>query len=253
MGHPVGFPSGKGRGEAFEALFDDLTCSGALPFFVGDGTLDLLQVRLFELLSVGLFLLFLFLIRHKLNGNPHYYANLLACGSAFLWEWYMDIGPLQLGYSKEFVNLWVIDGVGLPLMIPFAYGWYWFLPNLIFLPNRDWMDGHWKKMQYLYIFLIASFWNFIVEWPATTFTDLWHYYWKAWTIGGIPITNPFNAGAASLLIYAFSRIAMKQEQTGPLGLLYLHHLAWVNLAFYVTWVFFTYILGITMPFWHMKG
>jgi hypothetical protein len=137
-------------------------------------------------------------------------------------------------------------------MIPLAYAWYWFLPNLVFLPHREWLDRNWGKMQVLYIFLLTGFWNFLVEWPATTFTGLWHYYWKSWTIGGLPITNPINAGFTSLLLYIFTRIAMRQDDRSSFGIIFLHHLAWVNLGFYLTWVLFTYLLGITMPLWHER-
>ena len=212
--------------------------------------MELLLVRSFEGLSVLLVIVFAVFIRNKLGGNRHYYANLLACGSAFLWEWYMDVGPLQLGYSDRFLSLWTINGVRLPLMIPFAYAWYWCLPNLLLLPNRDWVDRHWGKRQYLYVFLLAGLWNFAIESPATTLGGLWHYYWKAWTLGGIPATNPANAGLTSLLIYVFSRIAMRQDEKLPFGVLWLHHFAWVNLGFYLTWVPFTFLLGVTSPIWH---
>jgi hypothetical protein len=59
--------------------------------------MELFLVRFFEFVSIGGFIFFLLLIKTKFNGNRHYYASFLACGSCFLWEWYMDIGPLQLG------------------------------------------------------------------------------------------------------------------------------------------------------------
>lgn len=209
-------------------------------------------VRIFEGLSIGLFILFLLLIKIRFNGNRHYYANLLACGSSFLWEWYMDIGPLQLGYSDLFISLWVIDGRSLPLMIPFAYAWYYFFPNVVLLQNKDRLDRHWGRMQYLYIYLIMLVYNPLIEIPASSL-GLWNYYWKAWTIGGIPITNPFMAAGAHLLIYVFTRhFAMKQDADGHFGKLYLHHLAWINVSFYVRYLPYTYFSGMTMKFWHTK-
>ena len=207
-------------------------------------------VRAFELASVVLVIACAVYIWRRLEGNRHYYANLIACGCAFLWEWYMDIGPLQLAYDPGFLNLWVINGVGLPLMIPFAYAWYWFLPNLILLPRREWIDRRWGNAQYLYVFVLTGLFNIAVEWPATTLGGLWHYSWKTWTIGGVPATNIPMAGSTSLLIYLFSRIAMKQDERQPFGILCLHHLAWVSLGLYLPWVLGTYVLGVTMPIWH---
>jgi hypothetical protein len=220
--------------------------------------MEVLLSRIFEILSVLLFFLFLIIIKKRYAGNRHYYACLLACGFSFLWEWYMDVGPLQLGYHKTFLSLWVIDGISLPLFMPFAYGWYWFLPNLVFLPLMDWMDRHWGKMQFLYIFIFVSLYNVVVEYPATTWTNLWNYYWRldsAWTLGGIPITNAPNAGLSSLLIFVFCRYLIKQEKDDTkdrFGVLFLKHSAAVTLAFYITWVIFTPILGLTMPYWHIK-
>jgi hypothetical protein len=215
--------------------------------------------RLFEILSVSLFVLFLIIIKKKYAGNRHYYACLLACLFSFLWEWYMDVGPLQLGYHKAFLSLWVIDGVSLPLCMPFSYGWYWFLPNLVFLPLMGWMDRHWGKMQFLYIFIIVGLYNVLVEYPATTWTsNLWNYYWQpdtVWSLGGIPITNAPAAGLSSLLIFVFARYLIKQDEDhtkDTFGVLFLKHAAAVNLAFYVTWIIFTPILGLTMPYWHVK-
>jgi hypothetical protein len=214
--------------------------------------MEVFLVRFFEFLSIGGFFFFLFLIKTKFNGNRHYYASLLACGACFLWEWYMDIGPLQLGYDSRFMNLWVFDGIALPLMIPFAYAWYYFLPNLILLQSSKWMDDHWGNKQYLYLYLILLVYNPLVEIPASQL-DLWRYFWAHWNIGGIPITNPFMAAGAHLLIYVFTRhFAMKQDENMHFGKLFLHHLAWVSVSFYVRYVPFTYFSGMTMQYWHEK-
>lgn len=164
----------------------------------------------------------------------------------------MDVGPLQLFYSNEFVDLWTINGVALPAFMPFAYAWYWFLPNLFLLPNVKWLDEHWGRWQYLWIWVLGGAWNFIVEWPFTTLTDLWTYYWKeSWTIGGVPLLNPPIAGLNTLLIYVFARYLWTRNAGQGLRQLYLPNLAAMSLAFYLTWLPFTYILGETQSHWHV--
>lgn len=214
---------------------------------------DATWAHVFEGLSVALPIVIWLVIRTKLGGDPRYYAGLLACASCFLWEWYMSVGPLQFHYSEPaFLDLWTVDGWG-PLVamdIP-AYGWYWFLPNLFLLPNVRWIDEHWGRWQYLWIWLITGAWNLAVEWPFTTLTELWDYHWKdTWSIGGLPVANPPIAGVTSLLIYVFLRRLMSTDSTGGIRRLYLPYTAWTVLAFYITWVPSTWILNATRSHWH---
>ncbi len=206
--------------------------------------------RVFEGLSILMPVAMFLVIKYRFGGNPHLYAGMLACASMILWEWYMDIGPYHFRYSSEFVELWSLHGILVPAMIPFAWAWYWWLPNLILLPKIQWLDENWGRWQYLWIFLLGGVWNIAVEWPATTLTDLWTYDWKdSWTIGGVPWMNIPNGGLSTLLLYVCCRYVWTHMKGKSLREVFLLYLAAVNLAFYLNWIPFTVILGKTEKYW----
>jgi hypothetical protein len=136
----------------------------------------------------------------------HLYAVVIGCLFSFMWEWYEDIGPLELGYDHRFVNLWTIHGVSLPLVMPLAYGWYWAIPILVLLPMSGWLQERFGRWQYLVVFVGGGLFNILVEYPATTYVQLWTYFWdqnSGWTLGGMPITNGPCAGTVTLFMYVF--------------------------------------------------
>lgn len=204
------------------------------------------------------------------------YAILVGCLLSFIWEWYMDVGPLQLGYDPRFVDLWNIRGVSLPLFMPFAYAWYFALPVLIFVPMSEWLQHRFGWLQYPFVFIVGGAYNVLVEYPATTFTSLWDYYWRSeslWTLGGMPATNIPAAGTTHLLMFVFCRYlwsrrqavasfdaspigavegaaqSMATEKGISFGVLALLYAAAVALAFQFSWTIWTPLLGLGMDSW----
>jgi hypothetical protein len=152
-------------------------------------------VYAFEFFCIASLVVIFAIIARRYRDNHvvrwHLYAVLIGCLLSFIWEWYQDIGPLQLGYDHRFHNLWTLHGVSLPLCMPLAYGWYWAIPLLLLLPMSGRLQQRFGRWQYLVVFVITGLYNILVEYPATTFISLWNYFWdqnSGWTLGGMPIT-----------------------------------------------------------------
>ncbi|WP_156766870.1 hypothetical protein [Mycobacterium sp. E796] len=169
-------------------------------------------VYAFEIFCVAALVVIFGMIKQRYRDDSaarwHLYAVVVGSLFSFMWEWYEDIGPLELGYDHRFVSLWTIHGVSLPLVMPLAYGWYWAIPILVLLPLSGRLQHRFGRWQYLVIFIGGGLFNILVEYPATTYVQLWTYFWdqnSGWTLGGMPITNGPCAGTVTLFMYVGCR------------------------------------------------
>jgi hypothetical protein len=84
------------------------------------------------------------------------------------------------------------------------------------MPILDALDRRLGRWQYVVIFVGGGLWNIVVEYPATTFTHLWHYYWRTgsgWTLGHMPMTNAPAAGTTTLLVFLTCRYVYRRHQS----------------------------------------
>ena len=155
-----------------------------------------IHFEIFSFAGYGLaILLILFLFR---NRRDYWYA-LIGCSLAFPFEWVADNYWMFLQYDWSFWML--VDR--LPLMMPFAWGWFFGIPLILCLQLQKKIDALplWGRCLLLYVIFWP--WDFVVEYASTTF-GLWEY--RLWPekamIGGIlPWFIPTMVASANATLY----------------------------------------------------
>ena len=97
----------------------------------------------------------------------------------------------------------------LPLMMPFAYGWFFSFPLVICLRQKKRIDSMPLLFQIIVLYVTFCVWDFAVEYSSTRY-QLWTYHWpKASMIGGIlPWFVPLLVACANTALYYTHKVAL---------------------------------------------
>lgn len=186
-----------------------------------------IHFEMFSFAGYGLaILLILFLFR---NRRDYWYA-LIGCSLAFPFEWVADNYWMFLQYDWSFWML--VDR--LPLMMPFAWGWFFGIPLILCLQLQKKIDALplWGRCLLLYVIFWP--WDFVVEYASTSF-GLWEY--RLWPekamIGGIlPWFIPTMVASANATLYFGHKVALKYS----VGKQWLHGFVIHLFAYYIVFV-----------------
>jgi hypothetical protein len=111
-----------------------------------------------------------------------------------------------------------------PLMMPFAWGWFFAIPLVLMFRNKEKIDRLPLWVQIVGIYVIFFLWDFLVEFISTDFA-LWNYYWPdAHLIGGVPWFIPAMVGTAVLMFYYGHIWLLKHSSDKSWGKGFLIHL-----------------------------
>lgn len=164
----------------------------------------LIVVRGFELLSVLLFLGgLLWVIRQR---RPLYYgAFLAACFAGIYFDWINNLNWfLRVVYDERFLTLFRIDGWPQPLAMTTTYAFYFGIPLLILIHNREVLEKRFGKVgQYVFVAVVGTIALPLFEIPMVQAFKLWTYYQKEqFLLGGVAWTNWIYSALLFLVIYA---------------------------------------------------
>jgi hypothetical protein len=151
----------------------------------------------FELISYGVWALIgilLFTIGKGRRDHWYFFLGMTAC---FPFEWLADNFWMFLQYDWSFTMMFG----RFPLMMPFAWGWFFAIPVILMFRNKDKIDRLPLWVQIVGIYVFFFLWDFVVEYGSTGFA-LWTYYWpESYLIGGVPWVIPAAVGTAFLMYY----------------------------------------------------
>jgi len=121
----------------------------------------------------------------------------------------------------------------LPLMMPFAYGWFFSVPLIICLHQKEKIDSMPLLFQIIVLYAIFCIWDFAVEYSSTRY-QLWNYHWpKTSMIGGIlPWFVPFLVACANTALYYTHKAALRYSSGKKWGKGLLIHI----LAYYILFI-----------------
>jgi hypothetical protein len=178
-----------------------------------------LGVRLFEILSVSLFLVGLYwVIRQK---NPFYLGAYL--GSAFAgvyFDWINNLNwLLRVVYDSRFIPLFYLDGYPQPLAFSANYAFYFGIPILLMLHYRNQLAQRLgERGLYIFVTVFGGLASPAFEIPMIQLLKLWRYYQRdEFLLGGVPWTNIIYSGVLFLLIFAALNYARQRLLPNPDG------------------------------------
>jgi hypothetical protein len=147
-----------------------------------------LGVRLFEIVSVGLFLAGLYwVIRQKNFFYLGAYSG--SCFAGVYFDWINNTSWLfRVVYDSRFIPLFYLDGYPQPLAFSANYAFYFGIPLLLILHYRQQIANRLGERG-LYIF-VAAFGGLAspaFEIPMIQLLKLWKYYQRdEFLLGGVP-------------------------------------------------------------------
>jgi hypothetical protein len=166
----------------------------------------------FEIATYLAYIFTVILIAARYRSHRDYWFALIGCTLAFPFEWLADKFWMFLDYDWAFVML--VDR--LPLMMPFAWGWFFALPLIICLRFQDRIDALPLVLRVALLYGVFFTWDIVVEYFSTSFL-LWDYHWnKEAMIGGLlPWFIPLSVSFANTLLYFAHKIALKKSRDMP--------------------------------------
>jgi hypothetical protein len=159
----------------------------------------------FEVATYLMYAFTVLLITFRFRDHRDYWYALFGCTLGFPYEWVADKYWMFLDYDWGFSMLFD----RLPLMMPFAWGWFFALPLIFCLRFSSKIDALplWLRITLLYgIFWL---WDFLVEYSSTSYR-LWVYHWTPGSMfGGIlPWFIPVMVASANTLLYFGHKMAL---------------------------------------------
>jgi len=197
----------------------------------------------FEMASFLLYAVAIVVIATRYRNHRDYGYALIGCSLAFPFEWGADKYWMFLDYDWSFRML--VDR--LPLMMPFAWGWFFGIPLIVCLRFQDKIDAIPLWARWLVLYAIFWPWDFIVEYSSTTYR-LWVYHWPEGSmIGGIlPWFIPTMVATANTTLYFAHKIALRYSE----GKGWFHGFSIHVLAYYLV---FTLQVAVGWPLIRMMG
>jgi hypothetical protein len=151
----------------------------------------------FEIISYSLWALTVILLLTKWKGHRDHWFLFLAATLCFPFEWISDNVWMFLQYDWSFTMMFG----QFPLMMPFAWAWFFAIPLIIMLRNEDKIGRYPIWTQIGGIFVVFFSWDFVVEVSSSNF-DLWTYYWpEEYLILGVPLLVPTFVAISFLMFY----------------------------------------------------
>lgn len=162
----------------------------------------------FELMSYVTFALLLVFIVTRRSSRRDYGYAVIGCAAAFPFEWLADHHWMFLHYDESFVMLFD----GLPLMMPFAWAWFFAFPLIVCLDLEERIDSLPLWARILVLYGLFWCWDVFVEFASTS-QGLWVYHWKKEAmIGGIlPWFIPTTVAPVNVGLYFAHRGALRRS------------------------------------------
>ncbi len=203
------------------------------------------MARIFEVVSITLavFTVILVITRYK-NQRDYWYA-VIGLGLCFPFEWWADWSYWHLLYSKDFIMFPAVIPFfdRLPLIMPFAFIFFYSLPLIITLRFQDKLDPLPVWRQFLTLFVIYLAWDVVVEYTST-FGHVYNYHVpEKWLIGGVlPVYLSACVSFTSVMTYFTHKLALKYSAGKSWGVGLLIHIG----AYYVMFLVFEQLLLWTL-------
>ncbi len=162
----------------------------------------------FEIATYLGYVLIMVLIATVFRGRRDYWYALFGCTLLFPFEWIADKFWMFLDYDWGFVMM--VDR--LPLMMPFAWGWFMGFTLILCIHFQDKIDAMPLVLRVIFLYVIFWLWDLLVEYSSTSFL-LWDYHWKKeHMIGGLlPWFIPTTVALANVMLYFGHKIALKKS------------------------------------------
>jgi hypothetical protein len=151
----------------------------------------------FEIISYAVWAVIAGLLLTVWRGHRDHWWLFLGLTLSFPFEWIADNFWMFLQYDWSFTMMFG----RVPLMMPFAWGWFFTIALVLMLRNKEKIDRLPLWGQILGIYVTFFLWDFLVEYGSTGF-GLWTYYWpEKYLIGGVSWFIPAAVGTAFLMYY----------------------------------------------------
>lgn len=166
----------------------------------------------FELPTYIIFVTICVLIATIFHNRRDYWYAFIGCSLMFPFEWIADRYWMFLDYDWGFV-MFPILFERLPLMMPFAWGWFFGFPIIICMLFEKKIDVMPLVLRIVVLWAVFWGWDFWNEYVSTK-SQLWDYHWsKEHMIGGIlPWFIPFAVSFGNVLLYFAHKIALKKSR-----------------------------------------
>lgn len=194
------------------------------------------NLRAFELGSLILWIVTAVLISTVYHNQSDYWFLLLSWTFMFPISGIADEYGLVLRYDPGFLRLvWRI-----PIMIPFAFGWFFTLP-LILIWNSSAIQGFALYEQAIFLFVALLVWSFFIEWLGVV-QNLWIYHWspKGWRWRGVPVVIPFIDAITYVLVFVLHEVAvpitMNMKWVASFAVSYLIYAAGFAALAFLNWL-----------------
>jgi hypothetical protein len=158
----------------------------------------------FEIITYVIFAVAVVVIGTRFRKHREYMYALVGCALLFPFEWIGFRVFTFLDYDLRFTMLFD----RLPLMIPFAWGWFMGGTLIICLSFSKKLDAMPLAAQVVWLYVIFWFWDFGVEYSSVG-NNLWVYHWpQNFMISGkLPWLIPFVVAFQNVANYFAHRIA----------------------------------------------
>ena len=155
-------------------------------------------VKAFDLISYVGFAVVAVLIAMRWKNRKDYWWAFIGLATCFIWEWVADWSYWYLLYNREFTMMFD----RLPMMMPFAFTWYFTLMLILCLENRHRLDAMHLWKQVLLLFVIFYVWDFFVE-GTSTYLGVYKYHVDPGLklFGILPWYTPVNVSYYSVALY----------------------------------------------------
>jgi hypothetical protein len=203
----------------------------------------------FEIITYIIYVIAIGVLALFFRNNRGYWYALIGCTLLFPFEWIGFSCFTFLDYDLRFTMFFD----RLPLMIPFAWGWFMGGTLILCLRFSNKLDAIPLYLKIIILYAIFWVWDFAVEYSSVG-NNLWVYHWpKHLMIGGkLPWLIPFIVAIQNVANYFAHRIAQRYSEGTRWVQGFLIHLA----AYYIVGVLTLFvgalvywILGVTaFPF-----
>lgn len=165
-------------------------------------------VRGFELLCVGLWLAGIFMVRRM--RSPVAAGIYFGSSTLMVYDWVFNMNWFfRVVYADAFLPLWTIQGVKQPIALAANYAFFFGVPVLLLVRNRDWLDRRLGAWGYLAVFGLGALLDLSFEIPMVKL-GIWTYYQApAFMLGGVPWSNFWYSGLLLLTSYGAARLATR--------------------------------------------
>ncbi len=177
-----------------------------------------ISVRLFEVAALAMWLGGIAWVRNR--RHPVYTGVYVGSTGLIVFDWIFNSDWFfRVQFDEKFVDLWTIDGVNEPVSMALTYAFYFGIPVLLLVHNREAIDRRFGGRGYGVVFLAACATLPVFEIPMVKLLHLWTYYQEpGYELGGVAWSNIWFSGMLTTSCYAGARLALRwAEVRVPVG------------------------------------